>query len=303
MNGSDSSAVDRRPSRAVQRTVTSTCSRMRSAHRTASSKSSKHDSTRPAAAARVADRDAPLERAPHLGVVAADRHAVHRRAAAPIAAERDRHVAAAPLVRRRRVMRVLEVEAGVVQEPQAASVGVDAVEDPIDQRLVADEAVAAPRDERQRRDPVPQRQEMLVRARLSLARVDDTTHAASACSWLQRSCSPITGLTWPSVYVRVTPTRQPARPPHQVRHVQLRRQPEPVAGEVRVLRRGHDLAAAAGSDADALGPALTRTSSRDARRPEVAAAVAGQHLVALATASIGFAVPSAIVTGVPSTRH
>jgi hypothetical protein len=68
------------------------------------------------------------------------------------------------------------------------------------------------------------------------------------------------------------------RPPHQVGHVQLRGEPEAEAGEMRVLGRRDDLAAAARADADAVG-AARREGVGDARGAHVAAAVGREHHV------------------------
>jgi hypothetical protein len=130
-----------------------------------------------------------LEPSADLGIASPHADSMHRRPAAPVAAQGDRQVGPPSLVRRGQVVRMLDVE--LVDEPRPASVRVNSREDSIDERLVADEAVAsrsATGDERDRGNAV----------------------------------------------------------------VHLRRQPEAIAGEVRVLRRAHHLAPAAGDDAHAV---------------------------------------------------
>ncbi len=96
----------------------------------------------PARVARVADREAgALEGGAHVRVAPAQGHAMHRRPPPAVSAQGDREIAPAAFVGGGRVVRKLDVEAGVVDQAQTTAAGVDAGEDAVDQRLIADEAM------------------------------------------------------------------------------------------------------------------------------------------------------------------
>ena len=88
----------------------------------------------PASVPRRPDRDAGrAQLLAHLRVTPADRDAMHRRVPATIAAERDRQDPPPALMARGLVMRVLDVQAGVVErDARRPGVRVDAREDVVD---------------------------------------------------------------------------------------------------------------------------------------------------------------------------
>ena len=217
-----------------------------------------------------------------LRIAPADGHVVHRRATPPVAAERERHLPPTALERTWRDMRMVDRQAVVVKQPQTAPEGVDGGEHLVDERLIAHEAVPAalPRDERQRRDAVLQRQANLGRSRLGLrlVRLHDPRgiRVLLAGSHLHAEHARVAAV---GVDPRGPHTEADATPVHHVRQVVLRRQSRLEPGEVRVLGRRHDAAAAPRGDRDThrrvAGEGLGHAGGT-----EVPAAVAGQHLVA-----------------------
>ncbi len=226
----------------------------------------------------------PLERLADLRIAAADGDDVHRRAPAAVAAQGHRHVAAAALPCPRHVMRLVDLEVVLGEQLLPARRRVRRREHAIEQVLVADDAAGgggAPRGKGQRRNPVLERDERLVDARLRLGLVRGE-HPRGVRTLLHRPQSDAAHRP-----PRLGPgrgTRRPdpeahVLPPLQVRHMQMRALAQLEAGEVRVLRRTDDPPARTRRDGD-LGRAIGAVRAHHPRGTQVTGAVRGQHLVA-----------------------
>ena len=178
-------------------------------------------------------------------------------------------------------MRYLDVEAFGLEKGQAAGIAVDAIEDLIDQRLVADESTcvaARSGHEWERGNPVTEGEHRLAHAGLGLRVVyaQDPAGVGALVHCARREAYP--RLVAASVCPRHSDAEALLTARHQVGQVRRRGVTRTETGEVGVLRGADELAAARGADADA-EPRPSDMPARHPRRAEVAAAVAGQDLV------------------------
>lgn len=143
-------------------------------------------------------------------------------------------------------MGVLEAQPFGREQQPAAGLGVDSGKYRVDQPLIADDARfslprAQPRHERDRREPIAQREQRLVDPSIGLGLVDADDPGRVGVLLRHPQRRPGKRLVPP---VRVRARRANPEPhtllPHQIGHVKLRRTAHLEAGEVRVLWRRDD---------------------------------------------------------------
>jgi hypothetical protein len=215
-----------------------------------------------------------LQRPPSLVVLAEQGQAVHRRAPAAVAAQREGQVPPPPPMGGRPVVGKVRIQPPVGEQPAPAVLAVGRLEDLVDEHLVAHERVRRsrlPRGERQGRQSVAQRDDGFVHPCLGLVgvRPDDPGGVGVLGHGAHRQAQD--GLALPA---GVQPRRPDAEAlvgtPHHVARVQVGRRPHPVAREVDVLGGRDDPAAAAQRDGDAVRAAHRPERPRHASGPEVA---------------------------------
>jgi hypothetical protein len=180
-------------------------------------------------------------------------------------------------------MWVVAVEKEIGQERLAAGLGVEAFEDLVDQALIADESVHAAfaGEERQHRKPVGERDGHLLHAGLRLGLVR-RQHPCGVGGLLHRALRDAADreMRAPGHAARRPHSEALVPAPHQVGHVQRRREAVLEPREVRVLRRADDSPTAVRCDRDPDGR-RGHVRRGHPRRAEVPAAVRGQHEIAL----------------------
>ena len=246
---------------------------------------------RPAASGPHAEPQAFEGRLP-LVVVTEQGNPVHRRATPTIATEDHREpsarlAAGRTRIRRRHVMRVLEVQAVIVEQFAASLVRVEILEESIDQRLVADETARSGRcgvasHEGQRRQAVAGGEERFLEPALGLGGVNahhPERVGVFLCAPPERTEHGVDlGLR---VGARSSDAEAQAFLPHDVGVVELRSPADHEPGEVHMVGGRHHTLAAAEGDRGALRSACL-VDTQHAGRAEIAAAITRQHFVALA---------------------